>query len=114
MKTEGNHNYYVYIITNTGKTVLYIGITNDLHRRLIEHYEESGKQETFTGKYYCYHLLYYEWFGDVNTAIAREKQLKRWSRKKKEMLINRVNPTWKFASEIFFEDRMNEFCGNCG
>lgn len=82
-----NFNYCIYITTNPGKTVLYIGVTNDLKRRLFEHYENKGNKETFAGKYNCYHLVYYEHFVSVNEAIKREKELKGWSRKKKEALI---------------------------
>lgn len=55
-----NHNYFVYITTNPGKTVYYVGMTNDLERRLIEHRQNKGKPETFAGRYYCYNLIYYE------------------------------------------------------
>ncbi len=84
--------YYVYITTNPGKTVLYIGITNDLYRRLAEHYENKGNISSFAGKYYCYNLVYYEELQFVNDAIAREKELKKLSRKEKETLIRSVNP----------------------
>lgn len=95
------HNYYVYITINPEKTVLYIGITNNIVRRLSEHYENRGKSETFAGKYYCYNLVYWEWYQYVNQAISREKELKKWRRQKKEELINSFNPEWKFLnSEI--------------
>ena len=67
------HLYFSYILTNPERTVLYIGVTNNLEARLAEHYFNRGKPKTFTGKYYCYNLIYYEEFQYVNAAIAREK-----------------------------------------
>lgn len=96
-------NYFVYIITNTRRTVLYTGVTNDLESRLIEHYINRGKKKTFTGRYYCYYLLYFEEFESIGQAIDREKQIKRWSRKKKEALINRDNPEWRFLNVEIME-----------
>ena len=75
------HNYYVYIVTNFAKIVLYTGMTNDIERRLIEHYQNRGKA-TFAGKYYCYNLLYYEWHQYVQHAIEREKEIKGWTVKR--------------------------------
>ena len=95
-----NHTYFVYIITNPGKTVLYTGITNDLNIRLMQHYENRGKKQTFAGRYYCYKLIYYEIFEDVNFAIEREKEIKSLSRAKKEALIAEQNPKWNFL-DIF-------------
>ncbi len=91
-----NYNYCIYITTNPGKTVLYIGVTNDLKRRLFEHYENRGNRETFAGQFYCYHLVYFEHFISVHEAIAREKELKKWSRKKKDTLIKTTNPNFDF------------------
>lgn len=90
------HNYYVYITTNPGKTVLYTGVTNDLGVRLREHYQNRGKRETFAGRYYCYRLLYYEHFENIEQAIEREKEIKNVSRQKKEALISARNPKWNF------------------
>ncbi|MBD1383649.1 GIY-YIG nuclease family protein [Mucilaginibacter rigui] len=96
-----NYNYYVYITTNHYKTVLYIGVTNDLSRRLYEHKENKGTSKSFSGKYYCYNLVYYEHFSNIEHAIEREKELKKWRRDKKDALITSVNPGWKFLnSEI--------------
>ena len=92
-----NYNYCIYITTNPGKTVLYIGVTNDLKRRLFEHYENRGKVETFAGKFHCYHLVYFAHFTSIHEAIAREKELKKWARKKKEMLIKTTNPKIDFV-----------------
>ena len=94
-----SHNYFAYIITNPKKTTLYVGITNDLPRRLSEHALIAGDPSTFAGKYYCYNLVYYERFTYAEHAIAREKQLKKWSREKKEALINSFNQHWKPLNE---------------
>ncbi|MCY7329033.1 MAG: GIY-YIG nuclease family protein [Saprospiraceae bacterium] len=98
------HNYYIYIATNPDKTVLYTGVTNDLDRRMEEHHEDNtGEQKTFAGKYFCYNLIYYEYYPHIDWAIAREKQIKGMSRKKKEALIAKFNPQWRFlnsAAEI--------------
>ena len=87
-------NYFAYITTNPKKTVLYVGVTNNLPARMQEHFNNRGKPETFAGKYYCYMLVYYERYPDVKVAIAREKELKDLSREKKEGLINALNPHW--------------------
>ena len=84
------HQYWVYIMSNKVRTVLYVGITNDLYRRYLEHKEE--KIEGFTQKCRCHDLLYYEEFNVVNDAIAREKEIKAWRREKKEKLIATKNP----------------------
>ena len=89
-------NYYVYITTNPGKTVFYTGVTNDLKRRLLQHYQNRGDKKSFAGRYYCYKLIYYEFYGDIHQAIAREKEIKYLSRKKKEELIATKNPAWNF------------------
>ena len=94
-----NHNYFVYITTNPAKTVLYIGVTNDLETRLQQHYDSRGKSKTFAGKYYCYHLIYWERFQYIDHAIEREKELKKWNRTKKEHLIATLNPEWRFLNE---------------
>ena len=86
---------YVYILTNTGRTVLYIGVTNDLTRRLYEHSTGRGNASKFTGRYQADLLVYFELQVDALQAIVREKVLKGWSRAKKEALITGFNPTWK-------------------
>jgi len=93
------HNYFVYITTNPKRTVLYTGVTNDLVRRLAEHLENNEEwKSTFAGKYFCYNLIYYEQYPDIRAAIDREKQIKGWTRDKKEALINEVNPGWRFLN----------------
>ena len=91
-------NYYVYITTNPGKSVLYTGVTNDLKRRLYEHYNNKGNKKSFAGKYYCYKLIYYEHYTYIYEAIYREKEIKKMSREKKEELINEKNPKWNFLA----------------
>lgn len=100
MKITTDHIYYVYIVTNKNKTILYTGITNDLSRRLDEHYENSKpfRHSSFAGKYNASFLLCYKEFMEVKDAIAREKEIKGWRREKKEALINTVNPEWKFLN----------------
>jgi putative endonuclease len=93
------HLYFVYIVTNHERTVLYIGVTNNLELRLAEHYFNKGTSKTFAGKFYCYNLIYFEEFQYVNDAIAREKELKGWSRAKKEILIITKNPDWIFLNK---------------
>lgn len=100
MKTFGTHNYFVYILTNYNKTTLYIGVTNDIRMRLYYH-KNPEKEQTFTTKYKCYYLIYYEHFGNMEDAIAREKELKGWKRSKKEALINSFNPNWDFLNNDF-------------
>ena len=91
--------YYVYIVTNEKKTVLYIGVTNNIQNRLSQHYFDSqNTKKSFAGKYNCYHLLYYEQFDVAELAIAREKELKKWRREKKEKLITSFNPNWEFLN----------------
>ncbi|MDT7831719.1 GIY-YIG nuclease family protein [Flavobacteriaceae bacterium S356] len=94
-KTLGTHNYFVYILTNKRKTVLYIGVTNDLKTRLYYHRNPEANSKHFTHKYKCNNLIYFEHFQNINVAILREKQLKKWKRVKKEYLINQMNPEWK-------------------
>jgi|WetSurMetagenome_2_1015567.scaffolds.fasta_scaffold158746_2 putative endonuclease len=86
------HVYYVYIVTNKHHTVLYTGVTNDLLRRCNEH--KQKQIAGFTKKYNVDHLVYFEMFDYIETAIAREKQIKGYSRNKKEHLISAFNPGW--------------------
>lgn len=89
-------NYYVYITTNPGKTVLYTGVTSTLKARVQKHYLNRGNAKTFAGRYYCFKLIYYEYYTDVIAAIAREKEIKDMSREKKNELIATKNPKWNF------------------
>ena len=93
------HHYWVYITTNPKKTVLYTGVTNNLERRLSEHtFDSVTDRKTFAGKYFCDNLLYFEYHRYVLNAIAREKEIKSWVRIKKEALITKFNPTWRFLN----------------
>jgi putative endonuclease len=94
------YQYYVYIMTNQEHTVLYTGVTNDLQRRVIEH--RTGKGGNFSKKYKLYQLVYYEAGEDVSNAIAREKQIKGGSRKKKIELIESINPNWEDLYAKYF------------
>ena len=88
-----HQNYFVYILTNADRhTVLYIGVTNSLERRASEH--SLGLGSAFARQYNAHKLIYFEAYPDPTTAIAREKQLKRWRRAKKEALIAKRNPEW--------------------
>jgi putative endonuclease len=91
--------YYTYITTNSSKNTLYVGMTNDIPSRILEHGLNAGNPETFAGKYHCFNLLYYEEFKYVNDAITREKEIKKWRREKKEKLIESLNPEWRFLNE---------------
>ena len=84
-------NYYVYVMASWSR-VLYIGVTNDLQRRVWQH--RTKAIEGFTSKYNCRRLVYYEVYPDPTLAIAREKELKGWLREKKIALIESVNPKW--------------------
>ena len=88
--------YYVYILSNWDDSVLYIGVTDDLARRLYEH--QNHLVDGFSYKYNVNKLVYYEHTSDVRSAIAREKQLKGWTRAKKNTLIQKTNPDWKDLS----------------
>ena len=94
-----NDNYYVYMLTNTQRKILYTGVTNNLAHRIIQHWKSRGMPHTFTGKYYCYYLVYFEEFRYIDKAIAREKEIKGWRREKKDALINAKNPSWVFLNE---------------
>ncbi|MBX3068921.1 MAG: GIY-YIG nuclease family protein [Thermomicrobiales bacterium] len=94
-------SYYVYIMSNVSRT-LYIGMTNDLERRVYEH--RSKEQEGFVRRYNATMLVFMEEFASPGDAIAREKQLKRWSRAKKLWLIEQQNPTWRDLAHQWFGD----------
>jgi putative endonuclease len=85
--------YFIYIMTNKGRTTLYVGVTNSLVRRVSQH--RKGEVEGFTRKYNLTLMMYYEKYDDVRDAIRREEQIKGWTRKKKEELINSKNPQWE-------------------
>ena len=88
--------YYVYILTNKTNSVMYIGMTSDLTRRLYEH--KNGLVEGFSKKYKTHKLVYVEEYDNVNDCISREKQLKGWIRAKKNALVESTNPCWNDLS----------------
>lgn len=87
------------MLTNWNNKVLYTGVTNNLERRIYEHKNKLVKG--FTEKYNVNKLVYFEYTSDVNSAIAREKEIKGWTRQKKNQLVQGVNPLWKDLSEEF-------------
>ncbi len=91
-------NYYVYITASTSRT-LYTGITNNMERRVLQHRRKLVGE--FTARYNINRLVYYEVSGEILAAIAREKQIKSWSRKKKITLIESVNRDWKDLSDAW-------------
>jgi putative endonuclease len=91
-----NKNYYVYLLTNWNNKVMYVGMTNDLERRIFEHKNKLIKG--FTEKYNVNKLVYFEQTEDVSAAIAREKEIKKWRREKKNELVNLMNPGWEDLS----------------
>jgi putative endonuclease len=98
----GVKSYFVYILTNRTRT-LYIGVTNDLLRRVYEH--RSGDVPGFTRRYKIHRLVYFEQFDDIRQAIAREKEIKGWLRSRKIRLIETLNPGWKDLSLEWLPDK---------
>jgi len=88
--------YYVYLLSNWNNKVLYIGVTNNLQRRIYEHKQKLVPG--FTEKYNVNKLVYFEQTEDIIAAISREKQLKKWRREKKNALVNSLNPGWQDLS----------------
>ena len=88
--------YFVYILTNWDDSVMYIGVTSNLERRLYEH--RNGLADGFTKQSNVHKLVYYEYTNDIYSAIAREKQLKKWVRVKKNALVSKMNPQWNDLS----------------
>lgn len=88
--------YYVYLLTNWNNQVMYVGVTNDLERRIYEH--KNKLVDGFTKKYNVEKLVYFETTSDVLVAIEREKQIKKWRREKKNQLVIEMNPEWKDLS----------------
>jgi putative endonuclease len=98
-----NYNFYTYILTTYSKRVLYVGVTNDLERRLHEHYFGTEGKDSFTTKYKCHYLVWFERHQYVNHAIEREKEIKGWLRIKKDKLIEEENPDWRFLNADIME-----------
>lgn len=91
--------YYIYILVGENNRVMYIGVTNDLHRRLREHRNEEI--DGFTKRYHLHKLVYFEKYSSPKTAIKREKELKGWTRKRKNDLVTLYNPRWEDQSDSF-------------
>ena len=87
-------NYYVYFLTNKNNRVLYVGVTNDLVRRIYEH-KNHLEPKSFTAKYKATKLVYFEQTTNIRSAIEREKQIKSWSRERKNKLVESMNPNWE-------------------
>ncbi|MFD2566619.1 GIY-YIG nuclease family protein [Pseudotenacibaculum haliotis] len=100
MKT--NHQYFVYILASQKNGTLYIGMTNNLQRRVYEH--KMGIKKGFTKKYGVNRLVYYETFQDVNEAITREKRLKKWNRAWKIELLEKENNEWNDLANDWYDD----------
>ena len=98
--TEGIYNFYVYILTNKAKTVLYTGVTNNL-RRILEEHNEKLNPNSFSAKYNLIYLIYYEKYGWIQQAIAREKEIKLLRRDLKLELIKEFNPNMEFLNNRF-------------
>jgi putative endonuclease len=94
--------YYVYMVTSHELTVLYTGVTRSLERRMWEH--KHGTHDGFTKMYHCDRLVYFETYSDIRQAIAREKELKGWTRAKKEALVNSVNRAWADLSVDWYRE----------
>ena len=96
-------SYFIYIVTNKYRTTIYIGVTNNIQKRLSEHYFDSkNAKKSFAGKYNCYDLVYYEQFECINAAIHKEKVLKKWRREKKNKLISAFNSNWESLNNQVF------------
>ena len=91
--------YFVYILTNKTKTTLYIGVTNNLKLRINQHSNPSENSTSFTKLYNVVNLVFYELHNNIKVAIAREKELKKWRREKKDKLIFSFNPEWIFLND---------------
>ena len=90
------HRYYVYIVQSISRRVLYIGVTSNIEKRMFQH--KHHRLEGFTDQYSAVRLVYFERYSDIRSAIAREKQLKGWTRAKKEALVATMNPHWEDLS----------------
>lgn len=93
----------VYLLANNAHLVLYLGVTSDLAVRVFEH-KSKKYADSFSAKYNCCKLVWYESFSRIESAIAKEKQMKKWKREWKENLINSFNPEWTDLYESLFKD----------
>lgn len=97
------YNFFTYILTNHDRKILYTGVTNDLERRLHEHYFGDDSANSFTYKYKCFYLVWFERHQYINHAIEREKEIKGWTRAKKVKLIEYENAAWDFLNKDVME-----------
>jgi putative endonuclease len=97
----GHKQYFVYLLTNYRQTVLYTGVSNSLERRIWQH--KQGTFDGFTKQYKCDRLVYFEEYGEIDQAIAREKQIKGWTRAKKNALVSATNPEWRDLAADWYD-----------
>jgi len=100
------HQYYVYILASKIRGTLYVGMTNDLQRRIYEH--KMGIKKGFTEKYDVHKLVYFETFQNINEAIEREKNIKKWKRNWKIQLIEKDNKKWLDLAKDWYDNILNE------
>ncbi len=91
--------YFVYILTNKTKTVLYVGFSTNLTLRVRQHSNPAESSNSFTKRYKVFYLVYYEKHTNPTAGIAREKEIKKWRREKKNKLVSEFNPEWKFLND---------------
>ena|SRR5690625_4490899 len=103
MMANNNKGGFIYLMTNKNRTVLYTGVTSNLKQRIWQH-ENHLFPSSFTDKYNAEYLIYYEWFDQIQSAINREKQIKRWTRAKKNFIIDLKNKEWRFLNEEVYND----------
>jgi len=104
------NDYWVYFMVSQSNSVLYVGVSNDLERRVIEH--KLHKIDGFTKKYNCDKLVYFEQYSNINQAILREKQLKNWKREWKNTLVSKENPDWNDLSAEWDFFKYKSDCGS--
>jgi len=110
--SQNDEDFYVYMMTNRSRVVLYTGITNSLTRRIWQH--QNGEIERFTKKYRVNRFVYYENFNNPRDAISREKELKGWRRSKKNGLVKTKNPKWADLSPMLFQHMRGPSPANAG
>ena len=93
LKQNGMDKYFIYVMSNTSNSTIYVGVTNNIERRVLEHRTPDTK--SFTTRYHCHKLVYYEEYSSIDEAISREKQIKSWSRSRKDKMIDFMNPDRK-------------------
>ena len=102
MSKKMTKNYFIYILTNWNNKVIYTDVTNNLFRRIFEH--KNKLLNGFTKRYNITKLVYYEMTTDINNAIAREKEIKKWRREKKNKLVESTNPEWNDLTKALIDE----------